>query len=57
MKDKKKVKKMEVCPPDQFHRRLILSSTNGKCDCHTENPYSERDIEINKIEGYTVYEV
>jgi hypothetical protein len=28
----------------EFHKRPILTLKNGKCDCHTENPYSERDL-------------
>jgi hypothetical protein len=39
----KKIKKMQVDPPEAWHRRPILTSIRGKCDFEKENPWSEKD--------------
>lgn len=43
MGNKKNVKKVTVDPPEAWHSRPILTSVMGKCDCETENPWSEKD--------------
>ena len=55
----KKVKKVnyEVCKPEDYHRRPILTSVNGKCDCATENPFKQRDLEELAWTGMFYYPI